>query len=144
MELKNLEQHLKTIPKDDWAKLFDLFPIIEKTEAFSTGGDLVEDENDPDNCFITPINEAKIVFDFIKIMEELDLIFGFDWSSWDYGSNIVEKGEYSNLDSVTLLKILNAFIRNNRFCEGALAGRFEDKSIETILKELKKNIGAKL
>jgi len=42
-----------------------------------------------------------------------------------------------------LLKILTAFIRNNRFCDGALAARFEDGTIEKILKELKKNIEQK-
>jgi hypothetical protein len=76
-------------------------------------------------------------------MQELDLIIHFDWPFWDEGREIVKKGNYSNLDTETLLKILTAFIRNNHFCEGALAERFEDRTIEIILKELKKNVEKK-
>ena len=77
-------------------------------------------------------------------MEELDLIIPFAWSSWDYGKAIFEKGEYKNLDTIILLKLLTAFIRADHFSYGAgLASRFEDRTIEKILKEIKKNIERK-
>jgi len=121
-------------------KLFALIPQIESIKEFSKGGDIIEDKNDADCYTITPEFDDPIVFLFLDIMEELDLIIPFDWPAWDEGKEIVEKGNFSNLDTVTLLKTLTSFIRNNRFCDGLLAGRFEDRTIEKILKELKKNI----
>ncbi len=73
-------------------------------------------------------------------MRELDLIIPFNWSHWDYGKEIFEKGDYTNLDTITLLKLLTAFIRADHFSYGAgLASRFKDRTIEKILKEIKKN-----
>lgn len=134
------ENHLEKLSYKDWEKLFELIPQIESCEKFITGGGIVEDEDDPDSFIITPIIVTKIVLDFERIMDELELVIPFNWPSWDIGREIVKTGVYNNLDSITLLKLLTAFIRNNRFCDGALAARFEDKSIEKILIELKKNI----
>ncbi len=143
MEIENISSHLKTLPENDWEKLFVLIPQIELIKEFSKGGEIIEDTNDPDSYTITPEFDDPIVFLFCDIMEELDLIIPFAWSTWDEGREIVGKGNYSNLDTITLLKILTSFIRNNRFCDGALAARFEDRSIEKILREIKKNIERK-
>lgn len=139
-DLENISVHLKKLSKKDWEKLFALIPIIESTEHFIEGGGLVESKKDPESFTITSIIESKVVYDFEHIMYEFDLVIPFNWSKWDRGREIVKKGNYVNLDTLTLLKILTAFIRNNRFCDGALAARFEDRTIEKILKELKKNI----
>jgi len=144
MELENIESHIEKLSKVDWEKLFTLIPEIEATKEFSTGGELIEHENDPESFNITPEFAIQIVSDFLKIMEELDLIIPFAWSKWDYGKEIFEKGEYKKLDTTTLLKLLTAFIRADHFSYGAgLASRFEDRTIEKILKEIKNNIESK-
>ncbi len=143
MEIENVSIHLEKLSENDWGKLFALIPIIESSENFIESGGFIEDKDDPDNFMITPIIETKVVLDFESIMYELDLVIPFNWSKWDKGRDIVNKGEYSNLDTTTLLKILTAFIRNNRFCDGALVAKFEDRTIEKILKELKANIERK-
>ena len=144
MELENTLVHIEKISKKDWEKLFRLIPIIESTKVFSTGAELIEDKNDPDNFRITPEFAIQIVDDFLDIMEELDLIIPFTWSRWEYGKAIFKKNEYDNLDTITLLKLLTSFIRADHFSYGAgLASRFEDRSVEKILKEIKKNIYSK-
>ncbi len=140
METESISTHIEKLSKNDWEKLFALIPIIESTKDFVIEGGLIEDDNDPDSFTITPIKEAKVVFDFERIMYDLDLVIDFNWPAWDEGRAIVEKGKYSNLDTITLLKILTAFIRNNRFCDGALAERFEDRTIEKILRRIEDNI----
>jgi hypothetical protein len=85
--------------------------------------------------------ENPIIFKFLRVMEELDLVFGFDWNSWEYGKRIFKEKNYENLDSFTLLKLINAFIRSDHFSYGAaLASRFQDGTIQNILKEIKKNV----
>ncbi|MEA3495679.1 MAG: DUF6508 domain-containing protein [Bacteroidota bacterium] len=144
MEIENISAHIEKLSKEEWSILFALIPIIESTQVFSTGGELIEDKNDQDSFNITPEFAIQIVYDFLDIMEELDLIIPFAWSKWALGKEIFEKGKYKNLNTITLLKLLTAFIRADHFCCGAgLASRFEDRTIEKILKEIKKNIESK-
>jgi len=144
MEIENISAHIEKLSIEEWNKLFALIPIIESTEDFSTGGELIDDKNDPDSFNITPEFAIQIVYDFHDIMEELDLIIPFAWSKWDKGKEIFEKEEYKDLDTITLLKLLTAFIRADHFSYGAgLAERFEDRTIEKILREIKKNIESK-
>ncbi len=144
METENISTHIKKLSNNDWSKLFALIPIIESTKEFSTGGELIEDKNDPDNFKISEEFTIQVVYDFLDLMEDMDLIIPFTWSRWDYGKAIFEKGEYEKLDTITLLKLLTALIRADHFSYGAgLAARFEDRTIEKILKELKKNIESK-
>lgn len=141
MDLTEIEIHIKKLTKKEWKKLFDLIPEIEATKEFSTGGDVTEDENNPESYVITPEFDAPIVERFRDILEELDLIFGFNWSGWDEGQRIFRKREFENLDTLTLLKLINAIIRSDHFSFGsALASRFQDGTIGTILKEIKKNV----
>jgi hypothetical protein len=139
-DIKSVKNHLKGLKRNDWDKLFALIPLIESCEKFVISGGFVEDIQNPDSFIITPIIETEVVLDFEKIMYELELVIPFGWSNWTIGREIVSKGVFENLDTITLLKILTAIIRNNRFCDGALADRFEDKTIEKILKQLKRNI----
>ena len=144
MKTKNISVHIEKLSIEEWGKLFALIPIIVSTKEFSTGGELIEDKNDPDNFRITPEFAIQIVDDFLDIMEELDLIIPFSWSKWNKGKEIFEKGEYKDLDTITLLKLLTAFIRADHFSYGAgLASRFKDRTIEKILKEIKRNIERK-
>jgi len=140
METESISTHIEKLSMNDWEKLFALIPIIESTKEFVIEGGVTEDENDPESFTIAPITEVKVVFDFERIMYKLGLIIPFDWIEWDEGREIVEKGNFSNLDTITLLKTLTAFIRNNRFCDGALAERFEDGTVEKVLREVKKNV----
>ncbi len=142
-EIEDISVHIEKLSKNDWGKLFALIPKIESTENFIKNGGFIEDKENPESFKITPIIETKVVLDFESIMYELELVIPFNWSKWDKGRDIVSNGKYCNLETITLLKILTAFIRNNRFCDGALATRFEDRTIEKILKELKKNIEQK-
>ncbi len=144
MELENIPDHLEKLSDEDWGKLFALIPIIESTEVFSTGGELIEDKNNPGDYTVTHEFCVPLVDDFVDIMNELDLIIPFAWSRWDHGNGIFEKGEYKDLDTITLLKLLTAFIRADHFSYGAgLASRFQDRTIEKILKAIKENIESK-
>ncbi len=131
---------IKKLSKEEWKKLFDLIPEIEKTEKFTKGGGVVKEPDNPDVYIINPVIEKKIVWDFRNIMNELDLLIDFDWMDWDEGREIASNQDFEGRDTITLLKLISAFIRNDHFCEGALAARFEERSIEKILKQIKKNI----
>lgn len=138
--LANIESHLASLSKDDWDKLFSLIPKIQSTDNFVNDDRISDNKIDGDTFLIHPINTAPIVYDFETVMYDLDLVIDFDWGSWDGGREIASKGSFEGLGSVTLLKLLTAFIRNNLFCDGALSDRFKDGTVLKILKELKRNI----
>lgn len=136
---ENISSHIDSLSNADWGKLFSLIPIIESSDKFITEGGLEMDGDDPETMHITPVQSAKIVYDFEKVMYDLGLVIDFNWANWNEGEKIASQSNFENLESVTLLKLLTAFIRNNRFSDGALAGRFKDGTIANILKELQKN-----
>lgn len=137
--LKNISFTVKKLSKNDWNKLFALIPKIEKTKNFIESGGIVKDPKDSESFMITPVIEKNIVWDLESVLNDLDLLIAFDWAKWEEGREIANKQKFENQDTITLLKLISAFIRNNRFCDGALAARFEDRSIEKILKQIKKN-----
>lgn len=143
MESEDFSLQINKLSKADWQKLFDLIPEIEATKEFSTGGDLIEDENDPENCIITMEIEAPIVFKFVDIIEELGLMFHFNWIGWEEGKRIFKERKYENLDTITCLKLIYSFIRSGHSSYGAgLASRFQEGIIGKLLKEIKKNVEA--
>lgn len=113
IKLKDLNQHLKNLTAADWEKLFN---------------------------FIHATKTEDTAYDFTDVMYELKLVVNFDWPAWTEGQKIAATGNYENLDRITLLKILSAIIRNDRFSEGALLNAFKNGTIEKILIQLKEKI----
>jgi len=138
--LTDISKVINQLSLKDWERVFKLIPEIEKTKDFIESGGIVDDPNNPEGFMITPIIEKKIVWDLVETLDELNLLIAFSWSAWDEGRKIASRQDFENKDTVTLLKLISAFIRNNRFCDGALAEEFQNKSIKKILKQIKKNI----
>jgi len=139
-KLEKIESVVNSLSRKDWENIFALIPEIEKTNNFIEGGGLIEDPDDPDGYIITPVIEKKIVWELEDILDKFDLLIAFNWSNWDEGREIASNQDFENQDTITLLKLISAFIRNNRFCDGVLAEKFKDRSIERILNQIKNNI----
>lgn len=63
----------------------------------------------------------------------------FDWAAWDEGRAIFQDpaaDRFDHLDRMTLLKLLTAIARNDRFCEGAWANLFEEGDAQRIFRRL--------
>ncbi len=142
-DLKNISSTINKLSKKDWKKLFDLIPEIEQTEDFIESGGWVETADNPEGFVIEPIIEKKIVWDLIDTLDKLDLLIAFNWVNWEEGRKIAFKKDFENRDTITLLKLISMFIRVNRFFDGELEGRFSDRSMERILKQIKKNVESK-
>jgi hypothetical protein len=134
---ENIDECLLSLEKDDWKRLFAFIPEIEQCKQFVVSGGIEIDKGD--SLSISPIVEAKVVWDFENLLIDLGLIIGFDWANWEEGKQIVSEGKYQNLDTVTLMKVIIAIQRSNHFNDGALASRFQDGTILKILKQLKMN-----
>ncbi len=81
--LKKFEEHLNKISLLDWQKLFRLIPEIEAAINFGTlkGGD-----TNPDGTFnLHYWEESKLVKNFLKIINQLQLMVVFDWAAGRQG-----------------------------------------------------------
>jgi hypothetical protein len=71
----------------------------------------------------------------MKFLHDHDLIVPFKWSEWDEGREIfrsTQEDRFASLDRLTVLQLLTAVARNDRFCEGAWSALFEDESAQAL------------
>ncbi|MFB2121199.1 DUF6508 domain-containing protein [Parapedobacter sp. 2B3] len=122
IELEALPQHLDTLSARDWDRLFKLIPEIERTQVFE--------------------EFSEIVSRTVGIISELRINPIFDWMAWREGEAMVSSSDYdySQLDTITLCKLLAAIIRADRFTEGLLTTSFSNGTVLKILKALKANV----
>jgi hypothetical protein len=133
-------EYISTLTKKDWMKLTCFIPEIENTTEFETKIDYSKKADySEDTIYLPYYQEIELVWKFRNQFIELNLQLDFDWSHWEAGRQFISylDQHINNLDLLTILKLLTAIIRNDRFCEGALASRFADGNILLLLKRLK-------
>jgi len=139
IELEKFQEHLNTIKREDWERLFARLPEIEKANSF--GREVASQQND-DGTFSFPYwDNSFIVDDICSIINELQLSPSFDWNSWKEGRLILESKDFdfTTLDTFTLCKFFTTIIRANRFMDGYLVFNFENGNVFKIISAIKKN-----
>ncbi len=137
----NYIQAINSYTNEDWKPLLDLIPKIEQTKSF---GEAVGGGMDKDGAFHIPNwSSAEIVYEFLEIVYEIPIVIDFDWARWDEGRKMAsdENFDYDTVDIPTKCKLITAFVRNDRFCDGALSDAFERGTMIKILKSIKKQLG---
>lgn len=138
LNLDEFPAYLETLRPTDWKPLIDLIPEIEQTKVFSEMPEMVEIRP---GVPVLPMynNVADVVIKFEKEAYGLNIIINFDWPAWDEGRRLA-RGPLDRIDQIDLItacKLITAFIRNDRFCDGALAGSFESGLMLRILKRIR-------
>ena len=136
---ENYIEKINSYTEQDWKPLFDLIPEIETTKNYGEMAGGLEE-----NGTITfPYSmHAEVVSRFLKIVYEIPVIIDFDWGSWDEGREIASDKDFNldTLDIPTKCKLITAFVRNDRFCDGVLISVFESGLILKILKSIKRQV----
>ncbi len=136
----NYQEIITAYTLSDWKPLLDLIQRIESQISFSQRRDKVRSET---NSIILPLSvEAQIVSEFREIVYQIPIMIDFDWSGWDEGRKMAkdEHFDYDSVDIPTKCKVITAFVRNDRFCEGALASAFQRGTILKILKSIERQL----
>ncbi|UIR57905.1 ADP-ribosylglycohydrolase family protein [Sphingobacterium sp. SRCM116780] len=144
IELENFEQHLNTLSFHDWNKLFELIPQIEKNQKFREPKDSEKLKN---GSYSFPYwASSELVDKTFEIINTLNLVPIFDWTSWIAGKTILNDKEfdYLKLDTITLCKLFTLIIRADRFSEGFMASCFESGVMLKIIKALKNRSNQKI
>ena len=134
-------ENIQTMTRKDFSSLLQLIPEIEKTKVFGK----IREGSMQEHAVIFPIlEESEIIEKFRTISYDLKLVIPFNWGDWKEGKEVYEKDcVYSDLDIVTLCKLITVIIRNDRFCEGFLISAFEEGKISRILHAMDRNLGTK-
>ena len=83
----------------------------------------------------------QVVDDFVRFMYDKGLVIDFDWGGWKKGREwyrSIDENKYNNLDSLTILKLLTAVIRNDHFSESAIVNAFEEGTFPKLIDNLVK------
>ena len=107
-------------------------------------GELCAETNVPMSLQAAGSGETLMRKVSVGVGEFLDLAYsdewvisGFDWPSWDEGRDIAGDPErISQCDLETIRKLITAIVRNDRFCEGALASAWRGGTIKAILERI--------
>jgi ADP-ribosyl-[dinitrogen reductase] hydrolase len=144
IELEKLQKHLSTLTTNDWNRLFSLLPEMESTKNFGEvkGGEELETGSFTFHYW----SPSELVDKVFQIIHELDIVPTFDWTSWADGKSILNNKDfdYSNLDTITLCKLLTTIVRTDRFNDGFFILNFENGVIPKIIKAIKQNETNKL
>ena len=112
-----------------------LLPILKSRK---TNWSVSKQENGVSIEFSYPLY-SQDVLDFIEKFHKLDLIDN------DYLKNCkqIEKLSIEDMNILNILTMLSYYIRGERFCDGIIASKLEDGTIEEMLKRLHKLVGNK-
>jgi hypothetical protein len=128
--------YLATLKREDWQPLFALIPLIQAKKRFGKW----QAPGSKDGVIVLPHFAAgKTEHEFLKLVYLMRLVIAFDWGKWEQGRRLL-KQDVSGLDLLTLLKLMTAIVRNDRFCEGALHSAFSNGIMLGILKAIRTRV----
>lgn len=138
IELPLLEEHLKSLKKEQWAKLFSL---LEPLNSNLEHGKLIGSKKQSDGTVTFPFFDiGPVVERLVHVIYELNIAPAFDWDSWIEGRQILnnQNRDFSTLSPIALCKLLTLILRKDRFLEGFLVSRCNDGTMSRIIGALKK------
>lgn len=125
------------LSNQDWKEIEEINSQIQAhTGAWGEmkGGD----KDDQDRIQMPYADHNPLIYTFLDLWDDKNLIIQFDWSEWDEGREWFankDESKYNTLDQETALKLITAVIRNGRFNEGALLRGFEDGDLPKIINQ---------
>jgi len=140
LDEEDCKEKIHSLTNKSWKPLLDLIPEIENTRNF--GKWEKGDKNEEGVIQIPYFIPADVVSRFLKILYSIPIIIAFNWGAWDEGRKIANDPNFNfdKADLVTKCKLITALVRNDRFCEGALASAFESGLILKILKSVENQV----
>jgi hypothetical protein len=140
LTLENFREVINSYDRAKWEPMLALILEIERTRDFGrlAGGEQVA-ENVSMEMYYVP---REVVLKFTEIAYEMPVIFDFDWMSWGEGSRIAmdENFDFDTIDIPEKCKLITAFVRNDRFCEGFLIARFRSGQVLRILRSIERQV----
>ena len=139
LKADNYIEILNSYSENEWKPLLGLIPEIEGTKNY---GEMAGGVTENGITTLPYSDHGEVVLRFLKAVYDIPIIINFDWGSWDEGRKIAsdEGFDFDTIDIPTKCKLITAFVRNDRFCDGALLEVFHSGLILKILKSIRKQL----
>lgn len=130
---REMPAYLATLTPKDWKPLFRFIPLLRAKKGLGKWNSPEKE----DGVTIMPYCVlGSTEREFLKLVYRMRLVIPFDWGKWSEGRRLVRQ-DVSGLDLLTLLKLMTAIVRNDRYCEGALHSAMSNGVMLGILKAMK-------
>ncbi len=138
---RNIAKLRSEVNREVLESLLAFIPLLEqmneKEEEF--GKWLDGGEVEPGVHCLPYFWEDSIVWEVTNRFLDANLQIQFNWHHWHQGRNLMAGDKPLQNDFLALCMFFTAIIRNNRFCEGALASAFRSGQVLRILKGLERS-----
>jgi hypothetical protein len=114
-ELEKQREYLKTVPKENWVKLLELFRMAEQETGRS-------------------LSTNRSLSDLHHMLYEKKLIFDFRWMVWKEGWKNLdsENFDFKSCTALDLSMYLTAIFRGERFTDGTIEHYFRNGKLTRI------------
>ena len=130
---KEMPAYLATLTPKDWKRLLRFIPRLQAKKGLGKWNSPKKE----DGVSVMPYCVlGSTEREFLKLVYRMRLVIPFDWGNWREGRRLVRQ-DVSGLDLLTLLKLMTAIVRNDRYCEGALHSAMSNGVMLGILKAIK-------
>lgn len=136
MNPEELPTHLGRIDPELWERFYELTRSIYNEKNF---GQIIDSPKRTGAYLEFPHWQyTEKISAFIKMTYDMNILIPFDWREWKEGQQMINDPErdYSQLDAVTLCKLLTLVVRAERFYEGYLNNCLQNGSVLKIVTAL--------
>jgi hypothetical protein len=142
MKLESLSEHLNGLNPAAWNQLYELVQSIYVDNEF---GKIIETEKKPGAYLEFPHwTYTSKINEFHRKVYDMDIVVGYDWLEWKDGQAMLkdQDQDYTELDGVTLCKLITMIVRAERFYEGFMNNCFTNGSVLKIVTRLNQLYGS--
>lgn len=136
MRPDELPAHLASIDPQLWERFYDLVRSIYSEKNF---GQIIDSPKRTEGYLEFPHWQyTEKISEFVKMTYDLNILVPFDWRVWKEGHDMIKDPDrdYSQIDAVTLCKLLTLVVRAERFYEGYLNSCLENGAVLRIVTAL--------
>jgi hypothetical protein len=136
MNPEQLPAHLASIDPQLWGRFYDLTRSIYNEKNF---GQIIDSPKRTEAYLEFPHWQyTEKISEFVKMTYELNIVVPFDWREWKEGQAMINdpQQDFTQLDGVTLCKLITLIVRAERFYEGYLNNCFQNGSVLRIVTAL--------
>lgn len=136
--IKQAVDAFHNLSSDELAMLKELNSRIQNHKSPWGVSDGLE-KNDSGRMEMPFVTNDPLIYEFIGFMYDHNLMPVFNWSEWNAGSKLFNSDDptkYDNLDLETIIKIVYAASRRERFADGTLAWAFDSGRFSQLVNRL--------